>query len=210
VALFACNDTAGLKLAELCRRSGLKVPAELAILGVDDEDILCELALPSLSSIALDLDSIGYQAAALLDRLLAGGRGSSARTRSVLVRPKEIAERDSTRVFTCEDSLVERAVRFIRGRGGDRLRVSDVVAALPASRRSLELRFRRAVGRSIHDEIVRARLARARALLRDTEARISDVAAECGFGSSQRLHAVFRAAEGCSPGAYRRAQRRRG
>jgi LacI family transcriptional regulator len=207
VGLFACNDTAGLKVAEMCRRLGLRVPEEVAILGVDDEDILCELASPSLSSIALDLYSIGYRAAELLDRLLDRPRG---RPQEVLVPPKEIAERESTRVFTCEDSLVERAVRFIRAHAGEALRVGDVVGAVPASRRSLEVRFRRALGRSVHEEIQSAHLGRARALLRTTDARIADVAADSGFGTPQRLYEAFRAAEGCSPAAFRRAQRRAG
>jgi LacI family transcriptional regulator len=115
-------------------------------------------------------------------------------------------ERDSTRTFACEDPLVESAVRFIRANAGRPLQVGDVVRALPASRRSLELRFRKAVGRSVHDEILHVRLARARALLRATDSRVADVAAEAGFSSPQRFHALFRAAEGCSPADYRRAR----
>jgi LacI family transcriptional regulator len=210
VGIFACNDTAGLKLAEMCRLRGLRIPEEAAILGVDNEDILCELALPSLSSIALDLESIGMRAAELLDTILRGRAPARSGAREILVPPKEIVERDSTRTFTCEDPLVESAVRFIRANTGKPLRVSDVVGALPASRRSLELRFRRAVGRTVRDEILRVRLARARALLRTTDTRIADVAAEAGFRSPQRFHALFRAAEGCSPADYRRARPRRG
>jgi LacI family transcriptional regulator len=207
VAVFACNDTAGLKTAAHCRQLGLRVPEEVAILGVDDEDILCELASPSLSSMALDLESIGLRAAGLLDRLF---DRPAARAAEVLVPPREIVERESTRVFTCEDALVERAVGFIRANAASTIRVGDVVRAVPSSRRGLEVRFRRALGKSIHDEIREAHLARARALLRATDARIGIVADESGFGTPQRLYEAFRAAEGCSPAAFRRAQRRRG
>jgi LacI family transcriptional regulator len=208
VGLFACNDTAGLKLTELCRRLAIRVPDDLAILGVDNEDILCELSVPTLSSVSLDLEGIGYQAAALLDHLLDRRRsGGTRRAVSQAVGPRQTVERESTRVFTCADPLVEQAVRLIRARTAERLLVATVVAALPTSRRNLELRFRRAVGHTLHDEIVRVRLDRARTLLRSTQDRITDIALACGFGTPQRFHSAFRVAEGCSPARYRRAQR---
>ena len=110
-------------------------------------------------------------------------------------------ERDSTRVFTCDDPLVEQAVRVIRARATGRVTVGSLLGSLPASRRSLETRFKRATGRTLREEIVRVRLAHARALLRGSRLTIAGVAAESGFGSVQRFHSVFRKAEGMSPGA---------
>jgi LacI family transcriptional regulator len=202
--VFACNDTAGLKIAELCRTMGIAVPDSVAILGVDDEDILCEMASPSLSSIRLDCESIGYRAAALLDAVMAGAMAKDA-ARAIVVPPRDIVERDSTRIFTCDDPLVEQAMRLIRARAAERITVGDLLTSLPASRRSLETRFKRATGRTLHDEMVRARLALARALLRGSRLTIGDVAAESGFGSVQRFHSAFRKAEGRSPGAFRAA-----
>jgi len=221
--IFACNDTAGLKLAEMARKLGLAVPGELAILGVDNEDILCELASPSLSSIPLDCESIGYRAAELLAGVLARSSGSrggvragaSARARArasdaapILVPPGEVVERDSTRVFACDDPLVAEAVHRIRSRARDGANLAELLAGLPASRRSLELRFRRATGRTMHEELVRARLDAAKALLRSTDQAVAHVARGSGFGTVQRFHEVFLRQVGLSPARYRRDRRR--
>ena len=205
-ALFACNDTTGLRATELAGRLGLAVPESLAILGVDNEDILCELASPSLSSIMLDCEAMGFRAAATLDAILEGGSagGGLPEGSRIEVPPKEVVERESTRTFACEDPLVARAVTYIRAHAHEGIDVSDVLAVAPASRRSLETRFRTAMGRSLHEEIVRAKLARARHLLRDTDATIDRVAEESGFGAVGRFHAAFREAEGIAPGEWRR------
>jgi LacI family transcriptional regulator len=203
--IFACNDTAGLKLAELCRALGIAVPETVAILGVDDEDILCEMASPSLSSIRLDCESIGYRAAALLDGLLTRGTGPAPAARALVVPCRDIVERDSTRVFTCDDPLVEQAMRLIRARAVEGGTVGSLLGSLPASRRSLEMRFKSATGRTLRGEMVRVRLAHARTLLRGSRLTIAEVAAESGFGSVQRFHQVFRKEAGTSPGGYRNA-----
>jgi LacI family transcriptional regulator len=201
-ALFACNDTTGLRATELARRLGLAVPETLAILGVDDEDILCELASPSLSSIRLDCEAIGYRAAAELDAILeGGGLGESAR---IAVPPKEVAERESTRIFSCPDELVARAVTYIRSHAHEGIDTTDILGVVAASRRSLETRFRREMGRSLHDEIVRSKLAYAKRLLRQTDRTVEDVALESGFGAAARFHAAFKDAEGLSPAEWRK------
>jgi LacI family transcriptional regulator len=218
-ALFACNDTTGLRATELAGRVGLAVPESLAILGVDNEDILCELASPSLSSIMLDCEAIGFRAAAALDAILEGnpaagiagsgsvpgvpGAGLPEGAR-IEVPPKEVVERESTRIFACTDPLVARAVTFIRARAHEGIDVSDVLAVASASRRSLETRFRAQMGRSLHEEILRAKLARAKRLLRDTDTTIDRIADESGFGAPGRFHTAFREAEGMTPGEWRR------
>ena len=213
-ALFACNDTTGLRATELAGRLGLAIPEALAILGVDNEDILCELASPSLSSIQLYCEAIGYRAAAALDAILEGGGGDGASGgppvgARIEVAPKEVAERESTRTFACEDELVARAVTFIRAHAHEGIDVSDLLNFVPASRRSLETRFRAAMGRSLHEEILRSRLAHARRLLKDSDKTIEAVAEESGFGALGRFHAAFKAAEGLPPGEWRGRQRER-
>ena len=209
-ALFACNDTTGLRATELAGRLGIAVPESLAILGVDNEDILCELSSPSLSSIQLDCEAIGFQAAETLDAMLGGTRRDGARRKAaargslVTLPPKEVIERESTRVFACEDKLVAAAVSFIRTHAHESIGVSDILAVATASRRSLEKRFRSAMGHSIHDEILAAKLRRARRLLRETSFTLDRVAEESGFGALQRFHAAFKKAEGQTPGGWRR------
>jgi LacI family transcriptional regulator len=200
-ALFACNDTTGLRTTEIVQRLGIAVPEELSILGVDNEDILCELASPSLSSIMLDCEGIGFRAAASIDAILDGS--APAEGSRISISPREVAERESTRIFSCPDPLVARAVTFIRTRAHEGIDVGDVVRIAAASRRSLEVRFRIAMGRTVHEEIVRTRLARARRLLKDTSLTMEKVAAGSGFGAVQRFHAAFRNAEGMSPGEWR-------
>ena len=163
---------------------------------------------PPLSSIELDCESIGYSAAALLEELMLSGGREHASSRSLLVPPKEVMERESTRVFASEDPIVEKAMRYIRTHGTSHVTVGSILAAIPASRRSLETRFKKATGRTLRAEIVRVRLAHARALLRSTTLTIGDVAAECGFGSAQRFHEAFKESEGMSPGRYRRTAAR--
>jgi LacI family transcriptional regulator len=205
-ALFACNDTTGLRATELAGRLALAIPESLAILGVDNEDILCELASPSLSSIMLDCEAIGFRAAAALDAILSGALGEDGPPEGsrIAVPPKEVAERESTRIFTSEDELVARAATFIRAHAHEGIDVSDILELVPASRRSLETRFRAQMGRSLHEEIVRAKLIRAKRLLRETNDTIERVAEKSGFGALARFHAAFKETEGMSPGEWRR------
>jgi LacI family transcriptional regulator len=206
LAVFACNDTAGLKLASLCRDLGIPVPDSTAILGVDNEDILCEMTYPSLSSIELDCEEIGYRAAALLDEVMAAGERARPQERAVVVPPRGVVERESTRVYAGEDQLVQEAMRHIRLHGTEPSGIPELLAVIPASRRSLETRFKKATGRTLKQEIVRVRLAHARALLRTSRLTVADIASRSGFGSAQRFHETFLAAEGVSPGSYRRTR----
>ncbi len=203
VGLFACNDTAGLKVSGLCRELGIAVPEETAIIGVDNEDVLCEMASPSLSSIELDCEEIGYRAAALLNDLFVSNNGRIPPRRPVLVAPPGVVERESTRVYTSDDPLVQQAMRFIRLNSSKPLSVMEILKVVPASRRNLETRFKKATGRTLKEEIVRAHLSQARSLLRSTRLTMADVASQSGFTSVQRFYAVFRAAEKMTPGAYR-------
>lgn len=203
-AIFACNDTAGLRVTELSRRLGLQVPEDLAILGVDNEDILCELSSPSLSSIMPDCESIGHRAGQVLDSIL-DGAGPEAGVR-ISIPPKEVVERESTRVFSSADPVVARAATFIKAHAHEGISVTDVLAATGCSRRTAETRFRDATGRSLHEEILRSRLAAAKRILASTTLPLDEVGERCGFGSLQRFHAAFRDLEGCTPGQWRRSE----
>ncbi|HVP19764.1 MAG TPA: DNA-binding transcriptional regulator [Spirochaetia bacterium] len=204
VAVFACNDTAGLKTGAACRRMGLEVPADVAILGVDNEDILCELSVPPLSSISLDLERIGWEAAEALDGFM---DGRPRRSGPALVPPREVVERASTRTVATGDPLVDEALRLIHEAAPGPFTVGAVIKSIPSSRRRVELRFRKALGRSIHQEIIRHRIDTARRLLRDTTLTVAAIAAETGFANAQRFYAAFRGIQGVTPGAYRRSYR---
>lgn len=202
-AIFACNDTAGVKLTELCRKLEINVPSEAAILGVDNEDILCEISSPSLSSIELDCERIGFKAATILNGVLKARSVESAQKREMLIPPRDTIERESTKIFACDDVLVEKAVAYIRARATGGIKVTDILEIIPASRRNLENRFKKEVGRTLHEEIIRVRIEYAKALLKNTNMTISHIAGESGFGTVQRFYVIFRQSAGCSPAGYR-------
>lgn len=201
VGIFAPNDIWGVQLTEICLRAGLQVPEDVAIVGVDDDDLLCEFARPSLTSIALPTQRIGYEAAVQLGRLI---RGARPRTRPLLLPPLGVIARRSTDILAVDDTEVASALRFIRQQGHRPLRVKELLRQVPASRRSLERRFRRVLGRSILEEIRRVHVERARQLLTQTDLPLHCVALRSGFSDAKRFATVFRQVTGLSPRAYRR------
>ncbi len=201
--VFASHDLQGVQVSEACRRSGLRVPDDVAIVGVDDDDLLCEMARPPLSSVALPCGRIGSEAARLLDRLLAGPRRQRPPT-AVVLAPTRVVTRASTDVLAIDDPDVVAAVRFIRARADEPIQVGDVARAATVSRRTLERRFRDAMGRSLWEEIRRTHMERARALLSGTDMTIGQVAAHAGFGESKQLSVVFREETGLTPTEFRR------
>lgn len=204
VGIFAPNDIWGVQLAEVCRQLALRVPEDVALVGVDNDDLLCNLSRPALSSIALPAERIGYEAAALLDRLLARAK---APHRTLLLPPLGVVARRSTDALILDDADVAAAVRFIREHSHRPLRVADVLAEVPVSRRGLERRFRAVLQRGLGEEIRRAHLERARELLTRTEMPLSEVARCSGFASGAHLSIVFRQEMGLTPRDYRRAAR---
>lgn len=201
VAIFTSQDIQGVKVSEACRSAGLRVPDDVAILGVDDDDLLCEMTRPSMSSVALPSQRIGYEAASLLSRLMSGKRPSS---RTMLLPPREVVVRQSTDVLCIEDQIVAAAIRYIRDHVHLPIRVSNVLKVIPVSRRSLERRFLATLGRGISQEIRRVHVDRAKSLLAGTELPMSQVARLSGFTEGRQLSVVFRQETGLTPTAYRR------
>lgn len=198
--VFACHDVRARQVLEACRLAGLAVPDEVAVLGVDDDELLCGLADPGLSSIPLDTHLVGYQAAATLHRLIEGGPPPPT---VQLVPPLEVVTRRSTDLLAADDPIVARAARFIRDHACEGITVADVLAAVPASRRVIEARFRGAIGHSLHSQILRVRLDRVRQLLRQTTLSLAEIAARTGFTHVEYLSVVFKKKFGETPSAYR-------
>ncbi|HVA47303.1 MAG TPA: substrate-binding domain-containing protein [Pirellulales bacterium] len=207
LGLFASNDSQGVQLSEYCRHLGLKVPDEVAIVGVDDDDLLCDLARPSLSSVALPGERIGHEAARMLEQILADERLSEPR---LVLPPVRVVVRASSDIQALPDADVAAAVRYIRDHADEPIDVRDLLAAVPVSRRSLERRFRRHLQRGIWEEIRRAHLERAKMLLADTDLPMSVVAQRSGFTDSRQLSIAFRQATGGTPTEFRQQHRSRG
>jgi len=200
VGLMACNDICGRAVLQACGAAGLRVPDEVAVVGVDNDELMCELSNPPLSSIALDVEKAGYEAARLLDSLMSG---RSAEERIVQVEPVYVVTRQSTEVIAPGDPCVAAALQFIRNHAGQPIDVSHVVEQAKVSRRTLERRFSIALGRSISSEITQCRLERAKRLLLETDLPSYRVATAAGFGTTKTFNRVFRHAVRLSPNGFR-------
>lgn len=200
VAVFACNDRWGWHVADACRVGGVHVPEELAILGVDDDELVVGLARPPLSSIPVPSERVGYEAAALLNRMLHGQTPPLSTVRLPVGTP---ITRQSSDVLAIADPLVAGALRLIRAGGPSPPSVEELADKLNVSRRSLERQFRAALGRSPAEEIRRSTLERAKQMLADTDLTVSEVANRLGFSTQTRFGVVFRAHVGHTPSAFR-------
>lgn len=205
VGLMAANDGRARHVLEACRAVGLSVPEDVAVLGVDNDEVMCELTTPPLSSIEPGTGRLGYQAAALLDRLM---RGRRTTTLYRFVEPKTVVRRRSTNILAIDDSEVAAAIAYIRERACEPVSVSDVVAAVQISRSTLEARFKTAMNRTIHAEIQRVQIDRARQLIATTDMPLKQVAKLAGFAHVHYMTTVFRRHTGWTPAEYRRHAQR--
>jgi LacI family transcriptional regulator len=204
VGVLCCYDIQAQHLLDACRGIGVAVPEDIAVLGVDNDPVLCNLTTPPLSSIIPNTRRTGFEAAALLDRMM---RGEHVAPEACLIPPVGIETRQSTDVLAIADRDVASALRFIREHACDGIDVQDVLRAVPLSRRVLESRFRAWVGRTPHAEILRIRLDRVKELLLETDLPLERIAALAGFEHSEYMNVAFRRELGPTPGQYRRQLR---
>jgi LacI family transcriptional regulator len=203
-AILAANDRYAWHAIDVCRENEIAVPEEIAVLGVDNDTLLTEMISPTLSSIDLGAERIGFEAARLLDDLM---RSRAAPSAPVEIPPSAVVTRHSTDVLSISDEAVSEGVRYIREHASRAISVEDVLAHVTMSRRNLERRFKRVMGRSLLEEIRRVRLGRACELLRDTDLDMARIAKQAGFASQVRFSTVFREQFGKTPTEYRRDQR---
>lgn len=201
-ALMCCNDDRALQVVEACKSTGLSVPDDVAVLGVDNDVLVCDLADPPISSVALNTEAAGHEAAALLDRLM---QGDSMAGQMIWVRPTHIVTRMSTDVLAVTDASVAMALRFIRRNPDRPLQVDDVVEATSVSRRVLEKRFRSILHRSVYQEIRRVRVNSIIQFLVGTDMGIAEIAVRSGFDSVEHVARYFRKETGMSLRDYRNA-----
>lgn len=203
-AILAANDRYAWHAIHICRQNGISVPEEIAVLGVDNDVLLNEMARPTLSSIDLGAEQIGFEAAKTLDRLM---KGEAPPREPIEIAPHGVITRHSTDVLSIEDEIIAEAAKFIRQHASEPISVEDVLNEVAMSRRNLERRFRRVMRRSLLEEIRRVHLDRASKLLRETSLDIPSVAEQSGFSSHVRFSTVFKEQSGVTPTAYRRSHR---
>jgi LacI family transcriptional regulator len=203
--LFVCNDIRGQQVLNACRNSGILVPDDIGVVGVDDDSTICPLCDPALSSVRPDAERVGYRAAEVLNDLILGG---SERTSVELVPPIAVTQRLSTQVSAVEDRELARVCRFIREHACDGIDVNAVVEFSSISRRTLERRFRQELGRTPHQELMLVQVARVKQLLEESSFTLEEIASMTGYSHPERLGVVFKRETGSTPGDYRRRQKR--
>lgn len=201
-AILACHDPMAMVLLEVCRQLGIDVPGELAILGVDNDQMLCEMAYPTLSSVQMAHDRIGFEAARVLDQLMTE---DACEPYVLSIKPTGVVTRQSTDALASGDNRVGACIRFIHEHADQPIRVMDVVEHAGVSRRSLEMRFESAIGKSILHVIQQTHIELAQQLITKTQMSLEAIAQACGFNSRERFSAVFREHLGMTPGMYRRS-----
>jgi LacI family transcriptional regulator len=204
VGIMACNDIRGQQVMNACRRLELLVPEEVAVIGVDNDELFCELSDPALSSVALDTVRIGYEAAALLERMMSGEKPPE---KPVLVPPIGIVTRRSTEVLAMDDRQLAAGARYLREHVFDTISVNDMARAAGMSRRLFERRFVSQIGRPPKAEVLRLRIERVKELLADTDWTLEQISERTGFKHSEYLHTVFTQKTGTTPGKFRAAAR---
>jgi LacI family transcriptional regulator len=199
--IMACNDIRGLQVLNACRRAGMAVPEQVAVIGVDNDEVLCQLANPPLSSVVQDTVKIGYEAAALLSRMMDGEPPGQT---ELYVEPLGIALRRSTDTLVIPHAETARALSFLRRHYHKPITLKDLAAELSVTLRSIQGIFKAHVGRSLHGELDRLRVGRAKELLRDSALKLESVAAACGFSNPRQFRRTFLRETGQTPQQRRR------
>jgi LacI family transcriptional regulator len=207
IGVLVSNDLYCRYLIETCRAEGLKVPQDVAIVGTSNEPAICLSPYPTLTSIDLDFELIGYRAAAKLDEMMNGKDSSKTVEYSP---PKGLIPRQSTDSLAVDDPLVANALRFISENGQDQIQVDDVVLASGTNRRTLERKFRASMGCSIAEEMSRLRIERAKRLMMETDGSLKSLAVDLGFRNADHFCKVFSRIEKMTPSHYRKREKRKG
>lgn len=200
VGLTACNDEFALSISDLCRINGIPIPGDVALIGVDNDEVICELSSPPLSSVAISAQRAGYEAAALLDQLMRG----QAAGHLVTALPSGVVRRQSTDLMAVSDARVARALRFIQENSRRVIGMEEVARAASLSRRALGDLFREHLGRTVGDEIHRRRVESIARLLVATDRSVAQIAQDIGYGSEKHIARYFHRRTGLTPREYRR------
>jgi LacI family transcriptional regulator len=203
IAIMACNDDRGQDVLAACRIAGIEVASEAAILGVDNDELICDLSYPQLSSIATSTERTGYETAQVLDKLMKGQKIAESE-KEVVIWPLHVVTRQSTDIMSIEDTKVAEAVLFIRKHGRDTIQVGDVAEAVGLSRRALQQRFQKVFAHSVHEEIKSARVNQMARMLTETNLPISQIVRLLGYPDASNISRYFKQQKGISPSNYRK------
>jgi LacI family transcriptional regulator len=203
VGIMASADLRASMVLEACQKLRLRVPEDVAVVGVDNDPVVCDFCDPPLTSVSRNDYQVGYEAAILLDQLMAGG---SPPEKPIRIPPAGIVQRASSDTVSVEDPYIAEAIRFMREHVHEHFGVDELLIQIPLSRRSLEYRFRACMGRSPYDYLNQIRVDQAKRLLSDPHrSSLTKIALACGFGDLRRFRIVFQRLVGANPSEYRQA-----
>lgn len=199
-AVMACNDIRGQHVLDACLELGLSVPEQVAVLGVDNDELLCRICSPPLSSVIPNAVAVGYRAAEVLSEMM---NGSQVPARTELIEPLDVATRHSTDVVAIDDRNLAEALRYIRENACSGISVDEVVRRCSLSRSTLERQVRKYLGRTPQEEIRHVQVKRVKELLMSTELPAETIAGLCGFQNPEYLHVVFKRMTGKTTREFR-------
>jgi LacI family transcriptional regulator len=197
---MACDDERGQHITEACKHAKIQIPEEIAVLGVDNDKMTCSLSDPPLSSIDLDTEKGGYEAARLMDLLITK---QVTEQYDILVKPTQVITRQSTDIASANDKYIAKALKFIHQNIENRINVADVLKQVPLSRRALEKRFLETTGTGVYKYIYNLQIQKFAQKLLETDKTIFEIALESGFDNSKNISRQFKQVKGCTPIEYR-------
>ncbi|MCG8306133.1 MAG: DNA-binding transcriptional regulator [Cytophagales bacterium] len=201
IAIMSCDDNQGVQITEACRLTNIRIPEEVAVLGVDNDEMLCNLSDPPLSSIGLDTVVGGYETARLLHTMI---KTKNQQYYDLVVEPTQIVTRNSTDIYATNDEHISTALKYIHNNMDKNLKVEDVLQQVPLSRRSLEKRFQKVTGHPVYEYIFKLRIEKFTEKLLDTDLTIFEIAVDLGLNDSKNIARQFRQVKGCTPLEYRK------
>lgn len=200
IALFACDDYYASQITETCKMYNIDIPNDISVLGVDNDELLCQISDPPLSSIVLDVENGGYEAGRLLHRLM---NKEISEPYDIIIKPVRIECRESTEKYAVKDIHIEKAVRYIENHFNQQIAISDILEEVPLSRRVLEKKFKKELGIPVYQYLQAYRVEKFTELLINTELPLSDIAMKCGFDEYKNVSRVFIKRKQMTPLQYR-------
>lgn len=200
VGVLAYDDKLGERVLTACRWASLPVPSQVAVLGIGNDELMCEVSWPSLSSVSYPIHRLGFLAAEMLDQAMDGRVVEEPRQR---ILPSGVEVRASSDMLAIQDTMIKAAVQFLRAHAGEPIGVKHVARALDVSRRTLDRRFAETLGRTVHEELTAVRMQMARNLLTDGQTPVAQIARSCGYTTAASFSRAFRQHTGCWPTDYR-------
>ncbi|MEG2514999.1 MAG: substrate-binding domain-containing protein, partial [Bacteroidaceae bacterium] len=201
IALMACDDNQGNKIAEICKVNGIKIPEEIAVLGVDNDKTICSISDPPLSSINMTVDRGGYEVAKLIDTLIKEKRYQGD---DIIIYSTDIVSRASTNIYATQDHHIALSLKYIHENYNKKIAVKDILNLVPLSRRLLELHFKEVTKQSIYQYILNLRMNLFAQYLLESDEPVSNIADLIGLRNDTNVARQFKILKGCTPSEYRR------